>query len=79
MNMKKQARRERAAKRFSILSLADWDTMRFQAHLDHVMGKREKCPKTPAPLDQISEHYARYVERKNVEAAALGIPRSLPA
>jgi len=57
MKLSAIARRERAAKRFSILSFVKWSVARGgMGHVD-----------TALPL------YKAYVERKNVEAKALGI------
>lgn len=58
MNAKKQARRERAAKRFKILPFYDWAN-RF--------GGVGDVP------DNHEEQYAAYVARKNVEKQALGL------
>lgn len=57
MNAKKQARRERAAKRFKVLNLIAWAKARgLGGHIDNLRAD-----------------YHAYVERKGVEASALGL------
>jgi len=77
MNMKKQARRERAAKRFTVLSFSQFRSQQIGTSSPCKFDRFEK--RCPGPSFDHGGEYRQYVERKNVEAAALGIPRSLPA
>lgn len=69
MNAKKQARRNAAASRFNILTLAQWDSMRFQQDLNG------RCPdrRRSANIETIKADYDAYVARKHVERIALGL------